>query len=212
MSIQENLNLVLRKIPKNVTLVAVSKTKPNTFIEEAYQTGQRIFGENKVQEMVSKHEALPKDIQWHLIGHLQKNKVKYIAPFVSLIHGIDSLATLKEINKQAKKNDRIINCLLQVKIAKEETKFGFSPKEIINVLNSSELKDLKNVSVKGLMGMASFTHDKAQLKNEFSTLKKIYDQFSFNTLSMGMSGDYEIAIDQGSTMVRVGSAIFGTRS
>ena len=211
MSIQENLNNVLESIPQNVTLVAVSKTKPNHFIQEAYNTGQRVFGENKVQEMVEKHEMLPKDIEWHLIGHLQKNKVKYIAPFVSLIHGIDSISTLKEINKQAKKNNRVINCLLQVKIASEETKFGFLPTEILSILDSAELKDFQNISIVGLMGMASFTEDLEQVKKEFSSLKNIFDQTSLETLSMGMSGDYKIAINEGSTMVRVGSAIFGKR-
>lgn len=211
MSIQQNLDNVLKSIPKNVTLVAVSKTKPNSFIEEAYNAGQRVFGENKVQEMVSKFEELPKDIEWHLIGHLQKNKVKYIAPFVSLIHGIDSISTLKEIDKQAKKHNRIIDCLLQVKIAEEETKFGFSSTEILNILDTDEIKNLQNISIIGLMGMASFTNNTDQVQNEFSTLKKLTDQTSLKTISMGMSGDYKIAIEQGSTMVRVGSAIFGTR-
>jgi pyridoxal phosphate enzyme (YggS family) len=211
MSIQKNLDNVLKSIPKNVTLVAVSKTKPNSFIEEAYNAGQRIFGENKVQEMVTKFEELPKDIEWHLIGHLQKNKVKYIAPFVSLIHGIDSISTLKEIDKQAKKHNRIIDCLLQVKIAEEETKFGFSPTEILSIIETDEIKNFQNISIIGLMGMASFTDNTDQVKNEFSTLKKLVDQTSFKTISMGMSGDYKIAIEQGSTMVRVGSAIFGTR-
>ena len=211
MSIQINLNNVSNSIPNTVTLVAVSKTKPNSYIEEAYTAGQRIFGENRVQELVEKHESLPKDIEWHLIGHLQKNKVKYIAPFVSLIHGIDSIATLKEINKQGLKNNRVINCLLQVKIAKEDSKFGFSPDIILSVLNSEELKKLKNISIKGLMGMASFTNDSEQVRNEFALLKSIFDQTSLEILSMGMSGDYQLAIEQGSTMVRVGSAIFGKR-
>lgn len=211
MSIQINLNNVSNSIPNTVTLVAVSKTKPNSYIEEAYTAGHRIFGENRVQELVEKHESLPKDIEWHLIGHLQKNKVKYIAPFVSLIHGIDSIATLKEINKQGLKNNRVINCLLQVKIAKEDSKFGFSPDIILSVLNSEELKELKNISIKGLMGMASFTNDSEQVRNEFALLKSIFDQTSLEILSMGMSGDYQLAIEQGSTMVRVGSAIFGKR-
>lgn len=211
MSIQINLNNVSNSIPNTVTLVAVSKTKPNSYIEEAYTAGQRIFGENRVQELVEKHESLPKDIEWHLIGHLQKNKVKYIAPFVSLIHGIDSIATLKEINKQGLKNNRVINCLLQVKIANEDSKFGFSPDIILSVLNSEELKKLKNISIKGLMGMASFTNDSEQVRNEFALLKSIFDQTSLEILSMGMSGDYQLAIEQGSTMVRVGSAIFGKR-
>ncbi len=215
MSIQENISLVKKSIPTNVTLVAVSKTKPNHFIQEAYNTGQRIFGENKVQEMVAKSEALPKDIKWHLIGHLQKNKVKYIAPFVSLIHGVDSFSTLKEINKQALKHNRIIDCLLQVKIAEEDTKFGLSFDEAQAILNSKELKTLKHLNIIGLMGMASFTENTKQVEKEFQKLKNLFDQntsqHNLNTLSMGMSGDYTIAISEGSTMVRVGSAIFGSR-
>lgn len=211
MVIEERLKFISNSIPENVTLVAVSKTKPNSSIQEAYNAGQRIFGENKVQELVGKSEALPKDIQWHLIGHLQKNKVKYIAPFVSLIHGIDSFDTLKEIDKQAKKHNRIIDCLLQAKIAIEESKFGLKLTDITSILDSAELATLKNVNIIGLMGMASFTEDSNRVTNEFKSLKTFFDNTKLTTLSMGMSGDYKLAIEQGSTMVRVGSAIFGSR-
>lgn len=211
MAIAKNLQTISNSIPENVTLVAVSKTKPNSYIEEAYNAGQRVFGENKVQEMVAKAESLPKDIEWHLIGHLQKNKVKYIAPFVSLIHGIDSFSTLKEINKQAKKNNRIINCLLQAKIAEEDSKFGMTFAEIDAILESAELNALSNIKITGLMGMASFTQDTKQVAQEFNSLKTFFDTTKLSTLSMGMSGDYALAIEQGSTMVRVGSAIFGSR-
>ncbi|MFC2109828.1 YggS family pyridoxal phosphate-dependent enzyme [Bacteroidota bacterium] len=212
MSIKDNLTKIAVTIPQHVTLVAVSKTKPNAAIEEAYAAGQRVFGENKVQEMVKKHEELPKDISWHLIGHLQKNKVKYIAPFVSLIHGVDSFETLKEINKQAKKHERIISCLLQVKIAQEDTKFGLSFEDTREILNSESLKELTNISIKGLMGMASFTEDKNQVESEFNSLKVLFDESELEILSMGMSGDYLLAIENGSTMVRVGSSIFGSRN
>jgi len=217
--IQDNLNNISKNLNDSITLVAVSKTKPASLIQEAYLAGQRIFGENKVQEMTSKHLELPKDIQWHMIGHLQRNKVKYIAPFVSLIHAVDNLKLAKEIDKQAKKNERIINCLLQIKIAQEETKFGLSQEELLTIL--PELLALENINIVGLMGMASFSSDKTQIKNEFKSLKTLFDQLKqttfkakndFNTLSMGMSGDYKIAIEAGSTMVRVGSAIFGTRN
>lgn len=211
MSIANNLKFITESIPTNVQLVAVSKTKPVSAIEEAYAAGQRIFGENKVQEMVAKFDLLPKDIEWHLIGHLQKNKVKYIAPFVSLIHGINSIDTLKEIDKQAKKNNRIISCLLQAKIAEEESKFGMSFEEIESILNSTLLSELKNIKIVGLMGMASFTEDSIQITNEFKSLKTFFDTTKLSTLSMGMSGDFKIAIAEGSTMVRVGSAIFGGR-
>ena len=211
MSIANNLKFITESIPTNVQLVAVSKTKPVSAIEEAYAAGQRIFGENKVQEMVAKFDLLPKDIEWHLIGHLQKNKVKYIAPFVSLIHGINSIDTLKEIDKQAKKNNRIISCLLQAKIAQEESKFGMSFEEIESILNSTLLSELKNIKIVGLMGMASFTEDSIQITNEFKSLKTFFDTTKLSTLSMGMSGDFKIAIAEGSTMVRVGSAIFGGR-
>lgn len=215
--IKENLLQIKSKLPENVTLVAVSKTKPVVDLQEAYDAGQRIFGENKIQEMVDKHAILPKDIQWHMIGHLQSNKVKYMAPFVDLIHGVDKFKTLKEINKQAKKHDRIINCLLQVKIAKEETKFGFSFDEIETILLSEELADLEHIKIVGFMGMATFTEDQQQLKEEFLSLKNLFDKLktqnsSFKILSMGMSGDYPLAIANGSTMIRVGSSIFGNRN
>jgi pyridoxal phosphate enzyme (YggS family) len=215
--IGKNVQNIKSKLPENVTLVAVSKTKPIVDLQEAYDAGQRVFGENKIQEMAEKFDALPKDIKWHMIGHLQSNKVKYMAHFVDLIHGIDKLKTLKEINKQAKKNDRVIKCLLQVKIAKEETKFGFSFEEIRAALSSEELKELENIKIVGFMGMATFTDDKKQLEEEFSSLKNLFDQLktqhsSIETLSMGMSGDYQLAIENGSTMIRVGSSIFGKRN
>ena len=217
MSISENIQHFKDLLPEKVTLVAVSKTKPNEAIEEAYAAGQRVFGENKVQEMEGKWQALPKDIEWHMIGHVQTNKVKYMAPFVHLIHAVDSLKLLKEINKQAKKHDRIIKCLLQIKIADEESKFGLTELAATEILISETFQDLNHVEVIGLMGMATFTSDEAQVRREFQLLKRIYDQFSnqhksFNILSMGMSGDYEVAIEEGSTMVRVGSSIFGERS
>ncbi|GGF71681.1 YggS family pyridoxal phosphate-dependent enzyme [Wenyingzhuangia marina] len=217
MSISQNLVYIKKTLPKEVTLVAVSKTKPVSDLQEAYDAGQRIFGENKIQEMVEKYDVLPKDISWHMIGHLQSNKVKYMAHFVDLIHGVDKFSTLKEINKQAKKNDRIINCLLQLKIAEEDSKFGLSKEEILNILNSDDYSSLQNINVVGLMGMASFVEDESQIKQEFSSLKTFYEELKptqpqFNTISMGMSGDYELAIEQGSNMVRVGSAIFGNRN
>ena len=217
MSIANNLLEIKSQLPEHITLVAVSKTKPISEILEAYTAGQRIFGENKIQEMVEKYNQMPKDIQWHMIGHLQRNKVKYMAHFVDLIHGVDSFKTLKEINKQAKKNDRTINCLLQVKIAEEETKFGLEEKELQDIFASNEFQELNNVNVIGLMGMASFTSDNEQVKQEFGNLKTVFDQLStlnsqLATLSMGMSGDYKTAIKEGSTMVRVGSAIFGHRN
>ncbi|MCF6181572.1 YggS family pyridoxal phosphate-dependent enzyme [Lutibacter sp.] len=220
MSIQENLHIIKSTLPVNVQLVAVSKTKPTSDILEAYNAGQRVFGENKIQEMANKFEQLPKDIEWHMIGHLQRNKVKYMASFVHLIHGVDSFKTLKEINKQALKHNRIINCLLEVKIASEATKFGLSFNEVQQILTSVELKELKNINIQGFMGMASFTNDKTIVHSEFKTLKtqfessKKYSLQNFNPtiLSMGMSGDYKIAIEEGSTMVRVGSAIFGARN
>jgi PLP dependent protein len=217
MSITTNLKQIQLAIPENVTLVAVSKTKPNEAILEAYQTGQRIFGENKVQELTDKFESLPKDIEWHMIGHLQSNKVKYIAPFVSLIHGVDSFKLLQEINKRALQNNRKINCLLQIHIAEEETKFGFDSTEVTELIESEKFKGLQNVNVIGLMGMATFTENENQVRKEFESLNHLYNSLSsqhpsFNTLSMGMSGDYQIAIDCGSTMVRVGSSIFGNRN
>ena len=213
MPIASNLKATQNSLPKEVTLVAVSKTKPNTAILEAYQAGQRIFGENKVQELAKKAEELPKDIAWHMIGHLQTNKVKFIAPFVSLIHGVDSLKLLKEINKRAEQNNRIIDCLLQVHIATESSKFGFGMEEVESVLNQAE--EFKNIRITGLMGMATFTDDTQQVVDEFKSLKTVFDSIKnehITTLSMGMSGDYKLAIEQGSTMIRVGSAIFGQRN
>ena len=215
MNIKENILYLLDQLPKEVKLVAVSKTKPNKAIFEAYEAGHRIFGENKVQEMISKYEVLPKDIQWHMIGHVQSNKVKYMAPFVTLIHGVDSLKLLKEINKQALKNNRVIDCLLQLHIASESNKFGLSKIECIEALIAAE--SLENVTIKGLMGMATFTNDNCQIEQEFNGLKELYDQLAkqygeFEVLSMGMSGDYEIAIAKGSNMIRVGSKIFGERN
>ncbi|MCF2874234.1 MULTISPECIES: YggS family pyridoxal phosphate-dependent enzyme [unclassified Tenacibaculum] len=215
--IKENLQKIKNSIPENVTLVAVSKTKPITDIQEAYEAGQRVFGENKIQEMVNKYDNLPKDIKWHMIGHLQRNKVKYMAHFVDLIHGVDSFKTLKEINKQAKKHDRVINCLLQARIAKEDTKFGLLFSDIEEILSSEELSELEHINIVGLMGMATFTNDQQQLQEEFSSLanffKKNQEKYSnLNTLSMGMSGDYQLAIENGSNMVRIGSSIFGVRN
>ncbi|WP_428740611.1 YggS family pyridoxal phosphate-dependent enzyme [Tenacibaculum sp.] len=217
MGIKENLQKIKSSLPENVTLVAVSKTKPIADLQEAYDAGQRIFGENKIQEMVTKYDALPKDIQWHMIGHLQSNKVKYMAHFVDLIHGVDSFKTLKEIDKQAKKHGRVINCLLQARIAKEETKFGLPFEEIKEILASDELKKLKNIKIVGLMGMATFTDNKEQLQDEFSSLSNFFSKNQKNypdlqTLSMGMSGDYQLAIENGSNMVRIGSSIFGVRN
>jgi PLP dependent protein len=218
--IQEQLNKLKNSLPSHVTLIAVSKTKPISAIQEAYDARQRHFGENKVQEMAEKQEKLPKDIFWHLIGHLQTNKVKYIAPFVSLIHSVDSLKLLQEINKQALKNARVIDCLLQFHIAKEETKFGLSIEEAIELLESTEYNELKNIRLVGIMGMASFSDDLKVVHSEFQQLRSIYDHLkntyfaqhnSFKEISMGMSGDYEIAIQEGSTMVRVGGLIFGSR-
>jgi pyridoxal phosphate enzyme (YggS family) len=219
MAIKENLLQIKSQLPNHVTLVAVSKTKPVADLMEAYNAGQRVFGENYVQELVEKHEALPKDIQWHFIGHLQSRKVKLIAPFVNLIHGVDSLKLLHEINKEAQKNNRVIDCLLQIFIAEEESKFGLDEKELTEILSSEEFKNLKNIRIIGLMGMATFTENKDQIKKEFQNLKTIFDKVSkqktencqLNTISMGMSGDYQIAIECGSTMVRIGSSIFGIR-
>lgn len=219
-SIAENLKNIQDSIPKSVSLVAVSKTKPIEDVKEAYDAGQRIFGENKVQELREKYPSLPKDIEWHMIGHMQSNKVKYIAPFISLIHGVESFKLLREINKQAHKNRRVIKVLLQFHIASESTKFGLQINEANDILNSDEFKNLKNIEITGVMGMASFVNNKTQVKNEFSHLNAIFNQLknsffinqdSFNTVSMGMSGDYPIAIEEGSTMIRVGSSIFGVR-
>ena len=220
MSIATNLNEIKATLPEQVTLVAVSKTKPISDLMEAYNAGQRIFGENKIQEMTEKYEAMPKDIQWHMIGHVQSNKVKYMAPYVALIHGIDSLKLLKEINKEAKKNDRIINCLLQIHIAEEETKFGLDTIELNEILLSEEFKSMHNIKIVGLMGMATFTENQDQIKKEFQQLKTLFDttreliteNCQLSNLSMGMSGDYHHAISCGSTMVRIGSSIFGNRN
>ena len=214
--IANNLKDIKATLPDHVTLVAVSKTQSVDTILKAYDAGQRIFGENRIQEMAEKYEQLPKDIEWHMIGHLQRNKVKYMAHFVKLIHGVDSFKTLKEINKQAAKHNRVIDCLLQVKIAEEETKFGLSFAEVKAILDSGELKELNNINVVGLMAMASFVIDEEQITNEFSKLNEYYQKLQshhvdLKTLSIGMSGDYKIAIEHGSTMVRVGSAIFGAR-
>jgi pyridoxal phosphate enzyme (YggS family) len=216
MSIAQNILKIKSTLPENVTLVAVSKTKPIPDLMEAYDAGQRIFGENKIQEMAEKWEAMPKDIQWHMIGHVQTNKVKFMAEFVSLIHGVDSLKLLEEINKQAQKNNRIIDCLLQIHIAEEETKFGLNEKELNEILTSETYKAMKNIQIVGLMGMATFTDNQNQIKKEFLHLKSIFDPFTiynsqFTILSMGMSGDYQLAIVCGSTMVRIGSSIFGGR-
>ncbi|WP_077402728.1 YggS family pyridoxal phosphate-dependent enzyme [Cellulophaga omnivescoria] len=220
MSIKQSLLEIKNSLPETVTLVAVSKTKPVSDLEEAYAAGQRIFGENKIQEMTQKWEVLPKDIQWHMIGHVQTNKVKYMAEYVSLIHGVDSLKLLKEINKQAKKHNRVINCLLQMHIAEESTKFGLDLEELNSLVSSDVFKTLENIKVVGLMGMATFTDNQNQVKKEFGTLKEVFSSLQstkstnldVKILSMGMSGDYKIAIDQGSTMVRIGSSIFGSRN
>ncbi|MFN4027091.1 MAG: YggS family pyridoxal phosphate-dependent enzyme [Flavobacterium sp.] len=219
MSIAQNLHDIKSSIPDNVTLVAVSKTKPVSDLMEAYQAGQRIFGENKIQEMTEKWQQMPKDIEWHMIGHVQSNKVKYMVPYVKLIHGVDSLKLLKEINRQAVRWRKNIHCLLQIHIAEEETKFGLDENELDALLNSDEFKEMSNIKIVGLMGMATFTDNQAQIKREFDHLKSIFDKYQqletanlkLETLSMGMSGDYQIAIDSGSTMVRIGSSIFGTR-
>lgn len=215
--IQKNLNTIKATIPEKVTLVAVSKTKPVSDIMQAYEAGQRVFGENKIQEMVAKWETMPKDISWHMIGHVQRNKVKYIAPFVDLIHAVDSYKLLKEIDNQAKKFDRTINCLLQIKIASEESKYGLSTEEALILLNSKEFKSITNVTIQGLMGMATFTDDQEQIKEEFEKISSFFERIqpdfpNLKKLSIGMSGDYPIAIDYNSTMVRIGSAIFGTRN
>ncbi|WP_420379700.1 YggS family pyridoxal phosphate-dependent enzyme [Gilvibacter sp.] len=216
MSIAENIKEFKEKLPEHVTLVAVSKTKPTRDLQQAYDAGQRIFGENKIQEMAAKWEQLPKDIEWHMIGHVQTNKVKYMAAFVSLIHAVDSLKLLKEINKQAKKHERVIDCLIQLKIASEESKFGLPPADLGSLLAQKKELQLDHVRIVGLMGMATFTEDEQQLRREFGILKEKYDQYqqseAFHVLSMGMSGDYPIAIAAGSTMIRVGSAIFGARN
>ncbi|WP_422356162.1 YggS family pyridoxal phosphate-dependent enzyme [Roseivirga pacifica] len=222
MSIAENITLFNKQLEgTSARLIAVSKTKPNEDLLQAYESGQRAFGENKVQELVAKAEALPKDIEWHMIGHLQRNKVKYIAPFVSLIHGVDSERLLKEIDKQAAKNERIINCLLQVHIAEEDTKFGFDEAELMAFLNSEVFDQLSHIRVIGLMGMATNTDNMEQVRKEFASLKKLSEKIKneveksnleMKELSMGMTSDYKIACEEGSTMIRVGSAIFGARN
>lgn len=218
--IKENLNVVRATLPDNVTLIAVSKTKPVEDLQEAYDAGQRIFGENKALEMRDKHQVLPDDIKWHFIGHLQTNKIKYIAPFVTLIHSIDSASLLDAVNKEAAKNNRVIDCLLQFHIAQEDTKFGLDMEEAKNMIESDNFKKMNNVRIVGVMGMATFTDDVNQVRNEFKTLKNIFDTLkdnyfkddSFKEISMGMSDDYPIAIEEGATMVRVGSKIFGARN
>lgn len=218
-SIAANLAQIEQQLIHETRLVAVTKTKPVALLMEAYEAGARRFGENKVQEMVAKHEELPKDIEWHMIGHLQTNKVKYMAPFVALVHSVDSFRLLQEINKEAKKNDRVIDCLLQIYIAREETKFGLSEEEALEIIRSTELNALQNVRITGLMGMASNTEDINVVRAEFRSLKTTFESFkahqnaqvTMQELSMGMSGDYLIAMEEGSTLVRVGSAIFGSR-
>ncbi len=216
MSISENIKEIKSKLPENVTLIAVSKTKPVSDLMQAYEAGQHVFGENKIQEMEAKWKEMPKDVEWHMIGHVQRNKVKYMAPFVSLIHAVDSLKLLREINKQAEKNDRVIDCLLQIKIAREDTKFGMTETDAMDVLASEEIKSFQHIRIVGFMGMSSFTDNKAQVTAEFQKLKTYYDslqqKYGFTILSMGMSGDYLLAIEHGSNMVRVGSAIFGARN
>ena len=217
MSISENIKKYQGSLPKNTTLVAVSKTKPVSSLLQAYDAGQRVFGENKIQEMASKWEEMPKDIQWHMIGHVQTNKVKYMAPFVDLIHTVDSLKLLREINKQAAKHDRVINCLLQIKIAEEEHKFGLDHHDALLLLAKDIQATLPHVSIVGLMGMASFTENKTQIETEFKKLSTLHKNFikqhpQLTVLSMGMSSDYTLALDHGSTMVRIGSSIFGARN
>ncbi len=221
MNISNNLEIIRKELPANVKLIAVSKTKPVSLIMEAYNVGQRVFGENKAQDMSAKHPLLPDDIEWHFIGHLQTNKVKYIAPFVSCIHSVDSYKILKEINKQALKYNRVIDCLLQFHIATEETKFGLNIEEATAILNNNEMKNLKNIRICGLMGMATFTDNTNLIHSEFKYLKNIFvqlktkyfkDKSYFKELSMGMSGDYKIAIEEGTTMVRIGTKIFGKRN
>lgn len=222
MSISKNLHEVKQTLLDGVTLVAVSKTKPNAAIEEAYAAGQRIFGENKIQEMTDKYESLPKDIEWHMIGHVQRNKVKYMAEYVSLIHGVESLKLVQEINKQAEKHNRTISCLLQLFIAQEDTKFGLDQTELNAIFESEEFAAMKNIEIKGLMAMATFTEDTDEIKKEFCTLKQIFDEsknkynhlpnVNLEIISMGMSNDYKLAMECGSTMVRIGSSIFGNRN
>jgi len=215
--LNKNILRIISDIPENVKLVAISKTKSAEDIMMAYETGQRVFGENKIQEMSSKYEDLPKDIKWHMVGHVQSNKIKYMAPYVDLIHGIDSLKSIKILNKEGAKNNRILNCLLQLKISKEESKFGLGEKQFKEIIYSDEYKEMKNVKIKGLMAMASNTNEKSIIRSEFVHAKKIFDEInnrdkSFKILSMGMSNDYKIAIECGSNMIRLGSLIFGERN
>jgi pyridoxal phosphate enzyme (YggS family) len=215
-TIKEHIKAFTEELGEDIDLVAVSKTKPKEDLMQAYEAGQRIFGENKVQEMTEKWEALPKDIQWHMVGHVQTNKVKYMAPYVDLVHAVQKMKLLKEINSRAKENDRVINCLLQVKIAEEDSKFGMSPEELKAFLNDEKLSEFNNIRLKGLMGMATFTDDEDQIHREFQVLQDLYEETSktqpdFSILSMGMSGDYKIAMQHGTTMVRIGSSIFGAR-
>lgn len=220
MSVKENILILKKQLPESVKLVAVSKTKPNSLVLEAYDAGQRIFGENKVQDLVAKQPELPPDIKWHFIGHLQRNKVKFIAPFVDTIHAIDSLKLLKEINKQAVNHKRTINCLLQFHIAEEESKFGLNMQEAEELLKSDDFKALQNINIRGVMGMATYTDNIDQIRKEFRNLKVYFnklkttyfgEQTDFEEISMGMSGDYKVAIEEGSTMIRIGSSIFGAR-
>lgn len=215
-SIKEHIKTFTEELGENIDLVAVSKTKPNEDLMEAYNAGQRIFGENKVQEMTDKWEALPKDIKWHMVGHVQTNKVKYMAPYVDLIHAVQKMKLLKEINKRAEENDRVIDCLLQVKIAEEDSKYGMSPEDLKLFLKDDKLAELKNIRLKGLMAMATFTEDEEQIHREFKILETLYKETSqtqkdFSILSMGMSGDYKIAMQHNTNMVRIGSSIFGAR-
>jgi PLP dependent protein len=218
--VQENITNLKKQIPAGIKLVAVSKFKPKELLLEAYEIGFRAFGENYVQELVDKYEALPKDIEWHFIGHLQSNKIKYIAPFVSLIHSVDSFKLLKEIDKQAAKKERVIECLMQIYIAKEDSKTGMDKAEYLEMLESKEFKSLKNIKVKGLMGMSTFTDNMDLVREEFRSLKDLFEQtrrmkaynFSLEEISMGMSGDWQLAVEEGSTMIRVGSSIFGSRA
>ena len=215
--LNKNILRIISDIPENVKLVAISKTKPAEDIMMAYETGQRLFGENKIQEMSAKYEDLPKDIKWHMVGHVQSNKIKYMAPYVDLIHGIDSLKSIKILNKEGAKNNRILNCLLQLKISKEESKFGLGEKQFKEIIYSDEYKEMKNVKIKGLMAMASNTNEKSIIRSEFAHAQKIFDEInngdkSFEILSMGMSNDYKIAIECGSNMIRLGSLIFGERN
>ena len=221
MDIANNIAEIKKTLPEGVKLVAVSKTKPVEDIMMAYHSGHKIFGENKVQDLAGKYEQLPKDIEWHFIGHLQTNKVKFVAPFVNLLHGIDSLKLLKVVNKEAQKNDRIVSCLLQFRIAEEATKFGFSIEEAQDLLNSEEIKSLQNVEIAGVMGMATYTNNENQIRNEFRLLNNIFNTLkneyfsgneNFREISMGMSDDFLIAVEEGSTLIRVGSKIFGSRN